>query len=405
MPLTQVGILDEHGPSLVLPSYSQECIADWIKNDADLLRNALKIFHSQKASSQSLQVLQETTEALQQAGHLGRLDATQFLPFGHGGKDMTISFNFFLPPPYRVLMLIALGLVCYASNLHILHRIGLDPAQLPNFSARKGNQALPHHQAQQQEATSPDGASSGAAAPQPASVTPARYHAVYTIGLVYGALSFFGWLLFRYWVDGPSQGDPFGNHAQAYQAIVFFGAIILAFWPGSLFFRSTRFAFSRMMLRISIPSFRQPISFGDVILADILTSFAKVFGDVWLSICFLWPRQEHHTWWNGKGSIIVPIMTSVPYLIRLRQCLSEYATSEPSISLAAGKGRRSRKPLANALKYASALPVIWLSTLHELARDVQDVEIDARMKTPEELATGLRAYKGWFWQLWWVLSP
>lgn len=94
-----------------------------------------------------------------------------------------------------------------------------------------------------------------------------------------------------------------------------------------------------------------------------------MLGDVWLTLCFLLPRAEHHTWWSGKGSIAVPIITSLPYLVRLRQCLSEYNTSTPVTKIedqGKGKGkerilRKSRRPLANALKYASAFPVIWLS--------------------------------------------
>lgn len=83
-----------------------------------------------------------------------------------------------------------------------------------------------------------------------------------------------------------------------------------------------------------------------------------------MTICFLVPRSEHHTWWSGKGSIAVPILTSLPYAIRLRQCLAEYYTSNPKVPIKGGMGkelRRSRKPLANAAKYASAFPVIWLS--------------------------------------------
>jgi hypothetical protein len=47
-----------------------------------------------------------------------------------------------------------------------------------------------------------------------------------------------------------------------------------------------------------------------VLLADILTSFAKVLGDAWLTACFLWPRKNHHVWWNGRGSLMVPILAS-----------------------------------------------------------------------------------------------
>ncbi len=437
MPITNVGLLDEHGPSLVLPSYSHECIADWIRSDADLLRNALAIlrgYHAHPSAPwQAEQIAAAAAAAASQAqklqkgvsgvsisnvlesGWAGRLDATQFLPSGHGGKDMSISFNFWLPPPYRVVLLVALGLLAFACNLHVLKRLGLDPATLPNFTAESvakgggagGGGGLPQHRPLTGGASAQEGEAAKATT---MTSTPGRIRALAMIGTLYTILSLGGWIFFRSWADGPAQGDPFGYHAQAYQGAVFLGAALVALWPTVHLYGRQRWTFVRSMLRIARPTLRQRISFGDLLLADILTSFAKVFGDVWLALCFLWPRREHHTWWNGRGSLVVPIMTSLPYLIRLRQCLSEYATSQPTAVHALTQaqtgggsgsgGRRSRKPLANALKYASALPVIWLSTLHEAASDVRIIELDARIRTPEELASGLLAWKDAIFQLW-----
>jgi hypothetical protein len=55
---------------------------------------------------------------------------------------------------------------------------------------------------------------------------------------------------------------------------------------------------------------------------------------------------------------------SLPYAVRLRQCLIEYGAP----------ANRSRRPLLNALKYATAFPVIFLSAAqrivaHDLAAD------------------------------------
>ena len=66
----------------------------------------------------------------------------------------------------------------------------------------------------------------------------------------------------------------------------------------------------RHLLRILSPRLTAPPAFTDVLLADILTSFAKVLGDAWLTTCFLWPRKNHHVWWNGRGSLMVPILAS-----------------------------------------------------------------------------------------------
>jgi hypothetical protein len=37
-----------------------------------------------------------------------------------------------------------------------------------------------------------------------------------------------------------------------------------------------------------MPPLNSPVFFSDVILADILTSFAKVLGDLWVSACQIW---------------------------------------------------------------------------------------------------------------------
>lgn len=70
--------------------------------------------------------------------------------------------------------------------------------------------------------------------------------------------------------------------------------------------------------------------------------------------------------WAQQSSIAVPLLISLPYLIRFRQCLSEYRTSSPL-----GRQTRSTRSLYNALKYASAFPVIWLSAWQRKTPDTQ----------------------------------
>lgn len=58
----------------------------------------------------------------------------------------------------------------------------------------------------------------------------------------------------------------------------------------------------------------------------------------------------------------MPIIISIPSMIRLRQCLIEYTRvrDNPQKTAATGWGGQH---LANALKYSSAFPVIILSAL------------------------------------------
>jgi len=44
----------------------------------------------------------------------------------------------------------------------------------------------------------------------------------------------------------------------------------------------------RAAKRILLPSLTDQVFFSDVILADILTSFAKVLGDLWISTRQIW---------------------------------------------------------------------------------------------------------------------
>ncbi|KAG5648569.1 hypothetical protein DXG03_003180 [Asterophora parasitica] len=59
----------------------------------------------------------------------------------------------------------------------------------------------------------------------------------------------------------------------------------------------------------------------------------------------------------GMSSWILPTVMSLPYLIRLRQCVVEYNH----------QGNTHRRPLYNAIKYASAFPAIYLSAAQRLS--------------------------------------
>lgn len=109
--------------------------------------------------------------------------------------------------------------------------------------------------------------------------------------------------------------------------------------------------------------------FGDILLADALTSYAKVLGDLFISLCMFFSSDHSSTGppnRNCGGVFWVPFVIAVPYLIRLRQCLIEYFRVRNAnkrtgtISQATGWGGVH---LANALKYSTAFPVIILSAM------------------------------------------
>ena len=129
--------------------------------------------------------------------------------------------------------------------------------------------------------------------------------------------------------------------------------------------RSGRYRFLSTLKRVSIGGIAEADNgkFGDILLADVLTSYAKVLGDLFVSICmFVTPGVSSTDKPDRScgGAYMVPLIISIPSMIRLRQCLIEYSRVRKNPSSSSGWGGQH---LANALKYSSAFPVIILSAL------------------------------------------
>lgn len=128
---------------------------------------------------------------------------------------------------------------------------------------------------------------------------------------------------------------------------------------------SGRLHFLSTLKRISLGGLAevQDGKFGDILLADVLTSYAKVLGDLFVSTCMLFSAKTTSTAKPDRGcggAYLVPLIMSVPSVIRLRQCLIEYFRVRRNRTPTSGWGGQH---LANALKYSSAFPVIFLSAL------------------------------------------
>ena len=131
-----------------------------------------------------------------------------------------------------------------------------------------------------------------------------------------------------------------------------------------------RYWFLRTLRRVSIGGIAeaQDGKFGDILLADVLTSYAKVLGDFFVSGCMFFARDASSTNKPDRscgGAFMVPLIIAIPFAIRFRQCLIEFRRVRKSRQTAgstplSGWGGTH---LANALKYASAFPVTILSAL------------------------------------------
>jgi len=128
---------------------------------------------------------------------------------------------------------------------------------------------------------------------------------------------------------------------------------------------SGRSRFLTTLTRVSLGGLAevQDGKFGDILLADVLTSYAKVLGDLFVSTCMLFSTKTTSTMKPDRGcggQYLVPLVISIPSIIRLRQCLIEFLRVRRNKTATSGWGGQH---LANALKYSTAFPVIILSAL------------------------------------------
>lgn len=140
---------------------------------------------------------------------------------------------------------------------------------------------------------------------------------------------------------------------------------ILFVLPLQRFSPAGRFRFVQTLKRVSIGGIAEVHDgkFGDILLADVLTSYAKVLGDLFVSLCMFFSPGVSSTDKPDRGCggpYMVPLIISIPSMIRLRQCLIEYGRVRRNPTGSSGWGGQH---LANAAKYSTAFPVIILSAL------------------------------------------
>ncbi|EJD52864.1 EXS-domain-containing protein [Auricularia subglabra TFB-10046 SS5] len=244
-------------------------------------------------------------------------------------------FSAALPLPFRVMMLGGIGILAWATNLHLLHLLGIDTGLALDFRIQDKGRSTPAH--------------------------PSKLYApVYRIFFAYSAWVVAGWVLFRVACAGNTDA------VDSYKFIAVFtvmGLVAGLLMPVNAVSLRERISFCTAVKRCFTSPTTQPVFFSDIVLADIFTSFAKVFGDVWMSAAMLLPAGSLKALpvFAGKWEWAVPCMVSLPYAVRLRQCLVDYL----------GSNRQNTTALLNAVKYATAFPVIFLSAMQILPVDEQ----------------------------------
>ncbi|KAF9384978.1 protein-ER retention protein [Podila verticillata] len=269
------------------------------------------------------------------------------------------DFSGTVPLPYRVLLMGCIGVFAWASNLHILAHLRVDVSNLLFSSPPLSG---PYNSSRHRDRFN-------ASKSSPLS---ALYRSIYTLGAAFLAMTLINMWMYKWVVAGSDNNNASGTvdarggmgqksnpRAGIFVPILgYITILIMIFAPINALFKKERFRFLRSMRHVMFSGFKSEVSFADVILADILTSFARVFGDLAVALCLMFLDRDGTNTDACYGSILVPIMTSIPYFIRLRQCLSEYIESNYTTD----------RHLMNALKYASAFPVIIISSLQKSAK-------------------------------------
>ncbi|KAG8995278.1 hypothetical protein FRB93_001172 [Tulasnella sp. JGI-2019a] len=262
------------------------------------------------------------------------------------GEDILAS-SAFIPLPFRALGLVGLGLLCWATNLHILHLLGIDTASVLETRPEKLPLLVP---SSPHPDSSHDSLSSSHRAAGP------LYPAIYRLLCFYAAWVAATYIIFKMAINGDMK---MMDRSRSIVTIASVGVLVGLFCPFNVIQKRERDIFLVALRRCLFPSSSKPVYFCDVILADIFTSFAKVLGDIWVSINMLMPggsllmaAVDLHGW----SEWMVPVLISLPFVIRFRQCIAEYS----------GSGYTNTRPLFNAIKYASSFPVIFLSAMQKI---------------------------------------
>ena len=142
---------------------------------------------------------------------------------------------------------------------------------------------------------------------------------------------------------------------------------------------SGRYHFLKTLKRVSVGNIAETKDgkFGDVLLADVLTSYAKILADLFISVCMFLTTNGSATDTPDRkcgGKYLVPALIAIPSTIRFRQCMIEFyrvknANSRMGAFEAQGNGWGGQH-LANALKYSTAFPVIILAAMQRSPADI-----------------------------------
>ncbi|KFY98311.1 hypothetical protein V500_01744 [Pseudogymnoascus sp. VKM F-4518 (FW-2643)] len=253
------------------------------------------------------------------------------------------SFSRTLPLPYRCALIIVAAVWAWGANLQYLSFLKIDVPALIRYPGRQSLTEATHHLSTYRLAT-----------------------------ILSGSL---GLSLVTFWIFSHRDAELVIFYDWMPMTYLLFLALLFIL---PLRYHSTtgRYHFLKTLRRVSVGGIAEAKDgkFGDILLADVLTSYSKILADLFISVCMFLTTNGSATEKPDRrcgGRFLVPLIIAIPSAIRFRQCLIEYrrvqdANHRTTSLISTGSGGVH---LANALKYATAFPVIILSALQRSSSD------------------------------------
>lgn len=179
-------------------------------------------------------------------------------------------------------------------------------------------------------------------------------------------------------------GVKMGGIAAELGITLFYGAIVIfimcidfpsvaALFPSDAHIVENKGKFFRLCRNVVWPG--QTVAFSEIVFADALTSLSKVFKDAAITIIAVYssmtqtPIADLHE----QGMILVAVLASIPFLIRVRQCWVQFEGQHDAVL---------RIPIfLNIVKYMSAFPPIWLAAAATLGFYHQNLPVYIMLTT------------------------
>ncbi|KAI3649659.1 hypothetical protein MP228_005291 [Amoeboaphelidium protococcarum] len=249
---------------------------------------------------------------------------------------LDVELEQILPPMYRSMLLITLGIYLFALSLQVLANAGIEFLRLIQYESSNTESSF---------------------------VQLLRSLRLLSFWLT--ALTLFWMVIFTLIRD---QQQSFGQHPQSLADLDEAFVILMSCvsFAGVAFYimrqNSNLLALMSYLISTAVYSpMTQQTKLSQILFADVLTSYSRAFRDLSVIMCSFLTSYDLDSYQSSRcnNSIFVFTLISTPYLIRLRQCVADYRCGQ-------------KHQFWNGLKYCSILPVLVCAYLLRIFNNVDN---------------------------------